>query len=377
MQLDADHARPYRKDDGRVGPIPFRDISAIGPAGSINASVRELARWLSLHLGGGEVDDARVLPQSAIADLHAVRMPVPVGPRAANGIVPVGYASGWFVDVYRGHRRVQHGGNIDGFSAMVTLLPDDGFGCCVLANLDGTPLPEMVARQLGDRLLGLPPQDWKTESLARRQQAEGMAKKGKEGKALERRPDAPPSRALAEFAGNYEHPGYGACRVELRDGALRIDFHGLGAGLEHWHFDVFACRDGGSAPEMAGIKIQFTSDFEGEVDGLRVVLEPSVPAIVFARQPDAKLRDPAFLQTLVGDYDLGPMVASCELVGDRLVLCLPGQRHELVPGRGLVFALSRQSDYSIRFVTAADGAIRGLRIRQPEGVFEAPRKPGK
>ncbi|MBK8100528.1 MAG: serine hydrolase [Planctomycetes bacterium] len=373
-QKDRDHARPYRRQGGKVVEIPFRDLTAIGPAGSINASVREMARWVMLHLQGGEVDGTRLLAREAIADLHTVRMPMPSA-RPNPELIGVGYASGWMVDVYRGHRRVHHGGNIDGFSAMVTLLPDAGFGFCVLTNLDACGMHEMVVRQLTDRLLGLEPKDWKSEALSRRKQADGMEQKGKEGARAERRTGTSPSHPLAEYAGDYEHPGYGRGRIELRDGVLRADFHGLGGRLEHWHFDVFAYGDDADSPELAGMKLMFTTDFEGEIDALRVVLEPSTPAIVFARQPDARLRDAAFLRTLVGDYDLGTMVATIALQGEGLVLTLPGQRHELEPGRGLVFSMHGLSGYSVRFVADAAGKVTGLRVRQPEGVFEAVRKP--
>ena len=41
------------------------------------------------------------------------------------------YGLGWFVSVSRGHRLVEHGGNIDGFSALVAMLPDKHIGIVV------------------------------------------------------------------------------------------------------------------------------------------------------------------------------------------------------------------------------------------------------
>ena len=43
-------AIPYNEKDDVVRPIPFRNIDAVGPAGSINSSVSEMARWLLLNL---------------------------------------------------------------------------------------------------------------------------------------------------------------------------------------------------------------------------------------------------------------------------------------------------------------------------------------
>ncbi|MCU0626195.1 MAG: beta-lactamase family protein, partial [Gemmatimonadaceae bacterium] len=44
-QRDADHSLPYRVKDDTVQRIPFRDISNVGPAGSINSSVEEMTKW--------------------------------------------------------------------------------------------------------------------------------------------------------------------------------------------------------------------------------------------------------------------------------------------------------------------------------------------
>ena len=35
------------------------------------------------------------------------------------------YGMGFFISAYRGHKQVEHGGNIDGFSAELAFLPND------------------------------------------------------------------------------------------------------------------------------------------------------------------------------------------------------------------------------------------------------------
>ena len=47
---------------------------------------------------------------------------------------------GLFIESYRGRKHVSHGGNLDGFSLILSFLPDDGVGVVVLTNLDGTYL---------------------------------------------------------------------------------------------------------------------------------------------------------------------------------------------------------------------------------------------
>jgi CubicO group peptidase (beta-lactamase class C family) len=378
-RADADHAAPHLRRKETVKRIPFRDIRAVGPAGSIHSSAREMAHWVGLQLARGVVDGKRLLGEAAMNELHTVHMPIQGGRRSPEGVVSLGYALGWLVDIDRGHRRVHHNGAIDGFVATVTLLPDDGLGFVVLANLDETGLPDLVVRELTDRLLGHDGGGHRDAFLARMAEAEAAAERAAAAAITERVAGTRPSRALADFAGEYRDAGYGTCQVRLvdaetADARLRVDFHGIGAELEHWHYDVFRCRDDDANPGVAGTMLRFESGFDGGIDALHAQLEPSLAAIRFVRAPDARLGDPSFLATLAGEYELDELRPSFALEGRRLVLNLSGRHHELAPRSGLVFALEGLEGYSVRFVLDADGTPSAVRFRQPEGVYEARRK---
>ena len=50
MEADSDHASPYAMREGSVRKIPMlKRLSAIAPAGAVQSSVRDLARWLTFH----------------------------------------------------------------------------------------------------------------------------------------------------------------------------------------------------------------------------------------------------------------------------------------------------------------------------------------
>src|SRR5262245_61302777 len=88
---------------------------------------------------------------------------------ASNEFPEIGggeYALGWFVDTYRGHRRIEHGGNIDGFSANAALFPKNGVGMVVLTNLNVAPLRDLITQVAADRLFILPQVDWLTQGAA-------------------------------------------------------------------------------------------------------------------------------------------------------------------------------------------------------------------
>lgn len=369
-QADPDHALPYRLDEGRALRIPFRRIEHVGPAGSIQSSARDMARWLELWLARGTVDGRQVVEPATLRAQLRSGMPL-AGSDQEQDVLPLGYAHGWVLELYRGHLRISHGGGIDGFSAQVAFAPQAEVGVVVLANVAGG-LPELVARHALDRLLGLETRDWSGEALARRAAAEATTDPDA-APAPPRRAGAAPPRPLAEYAGLYEHEGYGQVLIELEGEALRLRSEELSARLEPWHFEVFRfAPEPGS--QLAGQHVQFLSDFEGEVEALRARVEPAVAPIHFARLADPRLEDPAHLARYVGRYSLSGVLVRVELRGSRLEVTVPGQpTYTLRPVREDHFELTELPGYRLHFEVRADGPATSATFLQPNGVFRAER----
>ena len=167
---DADHALPYREnDDDEIELIPFRNIDLVGPAGSVNSSVNEMARWLLFNLHGGKVGDRQLINAATLADIHSPHMTT--GATADRPDISVStYGLGWDIATYRGHRRIAHGGGIDGFITSVMFFPDADLGLVVFNNR-GSYLPDLVAQHAADRVLGLEEVDWIGEALEERRKA--------------------------------------------------------------------------------------------------------------------------------------------------------------------------------------------------------------
>ncbi len=373
-QESSDFARPYDDRDDKVIEIHFRDITDVGPAGSINSNVEEMSRWLVVHTSQGKFEGRQIISAAVLADIHSPQMTT--GAKAERPeISPAGYALGWSVDDYRGHRRIQHGGGIDGFTAMTTLYPDDRAGIVVLANMDGSELPELLCRHAADRLFALAPIDWNGEALQKNAKRKAAVKSAKEQKNTVRRPGTTPAHPLAEYAGQYEHSGYGVVKVELAEGKLVLRFNGIEAPLDHWHFEVFEVQKNPKDPALENQKVQFLTGVKGYVDGLAVAFEPRTKPIVFSRRPDARLSDPEYLKRFVGEYELAGRTATVRLEGNTLVLDSQGQgSSSLVPDRDDSFKIKEQSETTLRFVTGGDGRVSEIALDTSQGVFTARRK---
>ena len=355
-QKGRDFATPYTLKDKVAVDIPFRVIDTVGPAGSINSSVNDMAKWLQLHLGVGAIDGKRIVAARQIQDMHRPQMVIQTFPGLTDDqeIQQPAYGLGWFVESYRGKKRVHHGGAIDGFMAQVSFLPAEGVGVVVLTNLGGTPLPDIVARHAADRLMGLDPIDWNGRFLKRREVGEKAAAGAKKAAGEERKIGTKPAHALDNYAGEYVHPAYGSVIVTHAGEGLAARFHDLPMRLNHWHFETFRADVEEKSLEELKLFFQFFTDAQGEVVRLTVPLEPSVEPIAFKKLPPARLTDAGFLKQLAGDYamaDNPSFKMAVTLTGSTLTLTLPGQPPlQLEPAHGTTFNLKGLSGFSARFV---------------------------
>jgi CubicO group peptidase (beta-lactamase class C family) len=285
----ADAAAPYALRRGRLTRIADRNIAAFGPAGSIRASASDMARWLAVHLEDGRADGRTILSAQAIADMHAPQIITPRG--APNPVIPFGgYGLGWGVTAYRGHLLVLHDGEIDGFKALASIMPDDELGVAVLTNRAGTPLPEIAAFQIYDRLLGLSPFPWAERAMAERAKA---AKARAEARPAAPEAKAPPTHELSAYAGTYRHPAFGDISVSVQNGALAAACGGQTIPLVHVAYDVFRMvpgePDAGAGGEDDDAPLQeqpaatFRMDLSGDIASLDIPLDPHAGDIIFTR----------------------------------------------------------------------------------------------
>lgn len=381
-QKDANFAFGYREKEEGDGTerMDFRDITTMGPAGSINSSVVEMANWVKLNLADGEFGDVKLIKASTLRELHAPQMTMGGGSPDPE-VVSVGYAMGWFVDVYRGKRRLHHGGNIDGFSAMTAFLPREDAGVIVLTNMNGTGLPEMMARHVFDRLLGVEGKDWNGAALAQRAAAKKQAKEGKAKLAEARKQGTHPSHPISDYVGKYEHPGYGVIAIAMdgssSEAALQFTYNGIVTPLEHWHYDVFSGKRNEQDRTFESFKLVFETGLDGEIGALRAPMETSMEPLVFKRLGDDEMREMAYLKKLVGEFAIDSQKITFSLAGSVLTASVPGQpTYQLEPMRKNTFRIKEVPGFSLQFVPGDSGTFDEVKVINSSGVFTAKRVDG-
>jgi CubicO group peptidase (beta-lactamase class C family) len=282
-----DYAFPYTAlPNDSVVRIPYRHLDPIGPAGAIHASISEMVRYVSMHLNQGMFEGRAIISAAAAHEMQIPQMVMPIPSTAGPGGTELGheqYGMGFMVGSYRGRKMVHHGGNIDGFSAEVNFLPNDSIGVVVLTNLNSTATRDFIPFMVYDRLLGLAPIDWSGRYKVQADRAVARQNSTRAAEAASRVPNTKPSRPLGDFAGSYNHPGYGDITITQTGDRLMFVYSSFSLELSHFHYDVFETAPR-SVANPTRWKVQFLSDAAGKVNGLSVPFEPALKPLVFARK---------------------------------------------------------------------------------------------
>lgn len=376
-QQSGDHALPYEERSEQIRAVPFRDISTVGPAGSINSSVNDMLRWLRVHLNQGKHEDAQFVSESSLKEMHTGHMMMPEMP-ALGGFpetLQSSYGLGWAITPYRGSKVIWHTGGIDGFSALVTFMPAAEIGIVILTNLGGTNAHQIIAYNIFDRLTGMELVNWNERFRKIADEMKANLQKAKEQGATDRVEGTQPSHPLKDYTGDYEHPGYGVFSVTLEGERLKGRINDIEWRLDHYHYDVFEM----TSAEMEGmppIKASFTGDLKGSIGSVTIPFEPTARPQVFTRMPDKSLMNRDFLEQFAGEYEVLGMTMTVALKGeDKLVASVPGQGdQELVPYQDTTFNLKGLTGFSITFKRDSEGKVREAVITQPGGTIIATRK---
>jgi CubicO group peptidase (beta-lactamase class C family) len=283
-------ASPYRIVDGKPVKIDYFSERGVYGAGGVKSTLADLANWVKFHVNKGQFNGTTVLSRpNAIALQQATMI---VGGAGLSGALVEGeesytkiptYGMGWFVEVYRGHELVQHGGNIDGFSSLVSFIPDEELGVITLCNEDGSILPIATTLMIYDAILNLDTMPWLERGIRRASMNRAGGENAKAGLMAQKVEGTTPSLSLSEYAGTYKKEGYPEFKIELRDNGLWFITPRLEFPMEHIHYDTFMLV---IERFNAYLNLQFNLNTTGEVAEFFVPLDGLLPPMKFERQPD-------------------------------------------------------------------------------------------
>ncbi|MES1223802.1 MAG: serine hydrolase, partial [Bacteroidota bacterium] len=311
MEKSSDAAKGYYvRKDSLITAMDYYNIDAMGPAGAINSSVNEMANWLITWINGGKFNGREVLPAQYVSEAASSQMVSGGGlPDKENPEIHLStYGFGWSISSYRGHYRVQHGGNIDGFSAITCFFPSDSIGIIVLTNQNGSTVPAIVRNILADRMLKLVRKDWNGDLLKADIKAKAQAKETEKNKTPTAKITGPLTHPLKDYEGLYSNPGYGTIDISLKNDSLFAQLKNNRYWFKHAYYDIFNVYD---VDKKYGIDttenntpFQFQMSKAGEINSVEVELQQGIKPIQFVKTLKAVSVEASELQKYVGEYEL-------------------------------------------------------------------------
>ena len=370
------------KKDSLIDKLPYYNISAAGPAGSINSNVLDMSNWVMTWIHNGKFNNKQILDSNFLKEAMSSQTVISNGfPAKDNPDVYFStYGFGWMLSSYKGHYRVEHGGNIDGFSASTCLFPTDSIGIIVLSNQDRSSVPSIIRNLIADKLLGKPYFNWndylRNNYLKIKQQAQAAQKT----KTSAKKPNTKPSHPLKDYEGLYSNPGYGTFDVFLRNDSLFAQTSRNFIWLQHYHYDVFTPYLSNEQPldttEENNFKIQFNTGVNGDIESLNAIgfEAPSIP-LVFNKKPKAIAISTSALNQYEGTFTIAGADIKIYVKENSLRMFVPGQpEYELMLTDTDKFVLKNINGFAVQFLRDGKGNINAINLIQPNGTFKADKK---
>jgi CubicO group peptidase (beta-lactamase class C family) len=365
-------ATPHSDVNDTLMIVPWHNIDNIGPAGSINSNVSDMIKWVRFQLAQGTVNGKSLVSAGAIGETHTAQMTIPVGADAKQ-VNPYthleSYGMGWFLQDYRGRELDQHGGNIDGMSAMVAIMPEEKLGMVILTNANGSPVPSIAMYRVIDALLNEPARDWSGDYLKQFEKLRAQAKEAEQKRLAQRAVGTKPSLALDQYVGIYSDSMYGDANVRFANGVLKMSYGTAFDGeLEHWHYDTFRTKWNNRA--LGSNYVTFALGADGKVKSLdfegigtfnrRPEAADTTRKIVLAATDAGKLTGKFVSET--------PALTIDVTYDGELKLTVPGQPvYTLLADSPTRFRMTGNNVPAGFFVEyeMASGAVKSLKLIQP------------
>jgi CubicO group peptidase (beta-lactamase class C family) len=243
-------AATHAEVDGVVRAIKPFDSDNTNPAGGINSSASDMAKWLLVQLAHGKLaDGSRLFSEATWRELTTMVTPIPIAdpqPELA-ALRPNfrGYALGLDVRDYRGRKLLMHTGGLPGYVSRVLMIPELNVGIAVLTNQEAGVAFDSIAYRIADAYLEAPATDWIDAFQRMVTRLEAAMKADDTKTAAARNTASRPSLPLAKYAGTYVDAWYGDIVVAQEGEKLVMRFSRtpeLVGDMEHWQYDTFAVR---------------------------------------------------------------------------------------------------------------------------------------
>jgi CubicO group peptidase (beta-lactamase class C family) len=268
-------ATPSAIEVGQAKPaiVPVDTADNIAPAGGINSSAADLAKWVTVQLDSGVAAHGRLYSARSAREMWGGVTVKPIDADTPDSLQSLTgwkpnfslYALGWNLRDFRGRKMVYHTGGPAGMNSQITLIPSERLGIIVLTNSE-SELRGALTYQLLDAFLGVtqrPANDWLGTYAAQERQDRRDADSSMHVAGATRDTASRPTLPLARYAGTYTDAMYGDASITLERDTLVLRFSRSPAftgPLVFWQYGTFVARWRQAHIEPAYVTFQLNPD---------------------------------------------------------------------------------------------------------------------
>jgi CubicO group peptidase (beta-lactamase class C family) len=250
-------ATTHAEVNGAVRAIAPMTSDNTNPAGGVNTTATDIARWMIVQMDSGRIAPAtagvperRLFSPASTTELWSIVTPLRVGSAVIPGLEHLrpnlaGYALGLVVSDYRGNLQLQHSGGLPGYVSLVTMIPGKRLGVAVLTNQESGDAFNAITLHAIDEFLDEVPPYYLSYFAARRDTARARLARASQRAVAARDSTSGPSLPLAKYAGRYQDAWYGDVDITLEGKGLVMRFAHtpqLVGDMGHWQHDTFIVR---------------------------------------------------------------------------------------------------------------------------------------
>lgn len=246
LQSGSDFALPYASSQ----LIPMKNTEVVGGAGAINSNIEDLTKYLKYLLGGTAPEVLFQAHNPYSTKIH--------------------YGLGWSVAKYPSFRQIIHEGHLDGFTSMISFIPEQDIGVVVLTNAHLSGITAHIEEAVYRNIVGI--------NLD--------ARKPGRDPSYYFQGDATPTNPV--YAGSFAHPAYGELRIYL-DSPTSTNFFALWYGkwfrlnkISTTEYDMMITSYVLPVGETYPLRMIFQLDSSQNATSLTLPLVPGLP-ITFVR----------------------------------------------------------------------------------------------
>lgn len=244
--------------------VPHYDIKNVKAAGAIYSNINDLEKWIRFLLAKGKTPTGKILlSEENFNHLTELHTKIPTEGR------DIGYGLGWVFDRTNGQNIILHGGNIDGFTALITFYPEEEIAMAILVNQNGADLNHDLMQAAYRSLLEEQNAQPLKIYLGKRHfdvNFQQLKKFIYPDLSFLQDDGAVTNPELEEWLGSYSDPGYGEMSIIKVDGKYRFKYYMLDQEL-----------DENFLKEFEVIRV------DGKIIGIAVNLEDNAPKVRFLK----------------------------------------------------------------------------------------------